>query len=720
MLRQEWKKLLRDRFVWVVLAAFLLGTICMVWIKAEQDTKLDVDACMEAFALYETDREAFYQRQQALSQSLTDWESPEADKLAAFFLAEQQASYPQTYGEQLQIIVRNTNRVLKDYDAMRMKEHSYLYVRQQNFREIYTRLQDVEIEYELVRGWDLYFSYEFPGILAFLCLCLLVPYLLSREREYGTFPVERATPRGRRSMAMAKLWCVLGLTAGVVIAVNFCTLLPLTWVTGFSSLSNSAHVLTGFVYLPLDLTVGELLLLSMGLKLLVALTLAGLLFLLYTLTRSYYGTVLLGVGTVFADLAFLGDYGILYLSSPMRCLEIYDCFNFFTYCMPTVCFACVVVLLCGIFCITVGTVLFPRREGTRVPVLRRSGFFSLGHPRTLFGQECRKLWFKQGGLWLLIAVLVLRWGVSTWQYTEEFTVAEHYYREYMEIIAGEYTPEKDAFIVEEIETQKRYADMAEETISTYPMEEQDALRQKIMAASYRITALERIARQAVYVRETEGAFFVSDTDWNAYLDRDFDYLFYAALVLMLSGILAREKDLGAHPTLAATRYGRGRFYRAKTLCALAYIVSLYVSCALCDLWVFYAEHDLPGMDFPAQSLSALSFSRGMTLGGFLGCSLSACLLTALLAVPACVGISALISRTRTSFALTMTGVFVPFLVCKTGFAEAGYVAVSALASPASYPILTQSYPLWGTALLLFAVLCAGFWWYGGRKTAQNH
>lgn len=720
MLRKECKKLLRDRFVWVVLAAFLLGTFCLVWIKAEQDTKLDVDACVEAFALYETDREAFYQRQQALSQSITDWESPEMDQLAAFYLAEQQASYPQTYREQLRIIVRNTNRVLKDYDAMRMKEHSYLYVRQQNFREIYTRLQDVEIEYELVRGWDLYFSYEFPGILAFLCLCLLVPYLLSREREYGSFSVERATLRGRRRLAVSKLWCVLGLTAGVVIGVNLCALLPLTWVTGFSSLSNSAHVLTGFVYLPLDLTVGELLLLSMGLKLLAALTLAGLLFLLYALVRSYYGTVLLGVGTVFADLAFLGDCGILYLASPMRSLEIYDCFNFFTYCMPTVCFACGVVLLCGIFCIAVGAVMFPRREGTHVPVLRKSGFLSLGHPRTLLGQECRKLWIKQGGIWLLMAVLILRWGVSTWQYTEESTVAEHYYREYMETLAGEYTTEKEAFITEETETQRRYAGMEEETISTYPPEEQDALRQKIMAASYRITALERIARQAVYVRDTEGAFFVADTDWNAYLDRDFDYLFYAALVLMLAGILAREKDLGAHPALSATRCGRGKLYRAKTLCAMLYAVPLYVSCALCDLWVFFAERDLPGMDFPAQSLSALAFSRGMTLGGFLGCSLGACLLTALFAVPACVGISALASRTRTSFALTTAGVFVPFMVCKTGFAEAGYAAVSALASPASYPMLAQSYPLWGTALLLFAVLSAGLWWYGGRKTARNH
>lgn len=68
--------------------------MCTVWIKAEQDTKLDIDACEEAFDLYENHRDAFYKRQQALSQSVTDWDSPEMDQLAAFYLAEQQASYP--------------------------------------------------------------------------------------------------------------------------------------------------------------------------------------------------------------------------------------------------------------------------------------------------------------------------------------------------------------------------------------------------------------------------------------------------------------------------------------------------------------------------------------------------------------------------------------------------------------------------------------------------
>lgn len=719
MLANEWKKIVKDRFLSVVLAAFLAAGVLFTFVKARADTKIDVRAYVEVFTLYETDPEAFAANKAEIANRLTDWYSEEAKQLAVYDLAEQQASYPEQYKKKLSVIIGNAARTLREYDAMRMKEHSYLYVRQENYRDIYTALSEVEIDYEFVRGWDLWFSYDFLMILLVVFLVISLPRIFSYEREYGVLSVTRSTPNGRGKLARAKLVTALLFTSAATTLFTFVPLLPIACVTGFSSLSNSAHVLSQFVYMPFDWSVGQLLLAAFALRLSAMLCFASVLYAVYALFRSYYGTVLCGIGVVAADLAFGEAGGLFYLALPSRAFEIYDCFNFFSKCAPTLYFTFGMVLLVSIALFLVGIPLFFRRGEKRIYNKRAFAVSFLGEPRTLFGQELKKLFVKRGGLAVLLLALLVRCGISMWQYRTDFTAAEHFYMIYMEELQGELTEEKERFVEQETARQKQLRNMTEEVIQSHPESEWEDLRQAVMASGDRLHALERIEMQMRYVSETGGAYLLADTGWQALFARDFDFVFYAAFLLMAAGIVARERDLRAEPVLRAAYRGRHALYRSKTAALLVFFVMLYIGCTACDGLCFLANHALPNADYPAQSISVLAFAKGIKVGTFCILAALGSFLTALFFVLVCVGTSARLGSTYAVLAVLLSVLFVPFLALKLGLEEIGYVSVAELASFGQYPVLLGGTALWGLSLLLWACLSVSVYLVGRKALCKT-
>ena len=222
-----------------------------------------------------------------------------------------------------------------------------------------------------------------------------------------------------------------------------------------------------------------------------------------------------------------------------------------------------------------------------------------------------------------------------------------------------------------------------------------------MQASAKLNALERIERQVLYVEETQGAYLVADTGWNALFARHFDFVFYVALIAVAAGMVAKEYDLHAEPVLRATRFGRQKLFRAKTGALLVYFALLFVGCKLVDALCFLANYELPCAHFPAQSIPALSFASNINLGTFGVLAEIGCFLTALCFALACIGLSAWIQKTYAALAVSLSVVFVPFFASVLGFSELGLAAVSQLASFGGYSILAKSISLWGMAMLVW-------------------
>lgn len=719
MFVSEWKKLYKDRFVILLLAVFLLAGVGLTFAKAVSDTVVDVDACREVFDLFENDPELFAANKEALLDRFTDWNSPAAEQLVLYTLAEQQAEYPAQYRQKLAVIINNATRTLREYDAIRMKEHSYLYVMQENYRSLYTSLSDADIRYEYVRGWDLYFSYDFLTLLLAVFLVAALPRYFCLDRECKMVPVARSARNGRGRSACAKLGVSLLFTCGATVLFSFLPLASIMCVTGFSSLSNSAHVLSAFVFLPFDWTVGELLLASFGLRLAAMLCLASVLYFLCALMRSYYGAVSVGVALIAIDLLFGKTGGLFYLALPQRSLKVYETVNVFTRCVPNLYLVMGFVLLAAAVLLASGIPLYLRRGETYLYTKKAFALPFLNEPRTLFGQELKKLFLKRGALAVLLIAVLARYGISTWQYKTEFEPAEYFYSNYMETLQGELTKEKEQFLTEETARQKQFFSMTEEDIMAYPEAQRESVRQNVMASGARLDALERIERQMNYVCETQGAYLLADTGWKALFAKDFDFVFYLAFLLIAAGVVAGECDLHAEPVLRASRYGRHALYRAKTAALLFFFALLYIGCTVCDSFCFFANYELACADYPAQSVSTLSFINGIDLGSFCILAAVGSFLTALFFVFACIGVSARIGRTYAVLAVLMSAVFVPFLACKLGFDEIGFAALSQLASFGQYPALLGNTVLWGVGLFLWACLSVCLYFAGRNRLCKT-
>lgn len=310
-------------------------------------------------------------------------------------------------------------------------------------------------------------------------------------------PVIRSAKHRRSRSVRAKLCVACLFTCGATVLFSFLPLVPIACVSGLSSLSNSAHVLDAFVYLPFDWTIGGLLIVSFGLRLAAMLCLTAVLFFWCACMRSYFGAVSVGTVIIALDL-FLGKTGgIFYLALPRRSLAVYEIVNTFTYCMLRLYLVIGIVLLAFIVLNVAGIPLFRRLDKTDCYAKKVSMLSFATEPHTLFGQELKKLFVKRGALAVLLLALIARCGISAWQYKNEFDPTEHFYTVYMETLQGELTEQKKQFVAEEILRQNELASMTEEDILLYPEEQQVAMRQTVMQAGAKLNALERIGHRIV-------------------------------------------------------------------------------------------------------------------------------------------------------------------------------------------------------------------------------
>ena len=725
----ELKKLIKDRALVCLLAFMLAVEAGFVVFNLRSETRVDAAAAEKAFNLYENNYEEFESREQELSaryyQLVYGKESAAASagdaaaaaaEVAAFRLAREANEYGNRFRSYLSTLVNNAKQNLKEYDYVGLSPDSYVYRAQSESLRIYTELGSVELKYEYVHGWDLFFNCDFIGIFMLVFAAIACARFASLDRQFGADRVINASALGRRGTLFAKA----GVSAAAVLCANVLfTAVPLAVIffdSGFSSPFTSIHALETFIIAPFDCSILQMLFFVFAARTLCAFFVASAALAAYRFTGSFAASAAVCGALIGADTAFSGSGVMNLLMSPASAFGKYSAANVFGNPVPK-CFVWISLIAVLFLVFTAAYVLLPRAAGAAHIRKTKKVIAKTFFPNTLFGAELKKLFIKKHGVLIIAAALAVRIVASLFVYTQTNDPVDTYYKFYSGVYAGTVTNEKLEEIEKEYSEQKRFNDMSLKSIPvTLPQEEYAAMRRNVILASYKYPAISHVRENALRCVGTEGAVLIYDTGWNKAFGADFDYVFFFAALLAVTSFFCWDRECGAYGVTAATASGGRKLALSETLACLVFAAVVFALNTAADAVVFTSAYHLPGLSYPLQSLSQFGASRGISVFWYCAAALAARFCASMLFVLFAAGVSLAAKRFFPSFAFGAAFVFLPFLSEKIGLAEIKPFSVSGVASFGALPALFPDAPFAKAAVVygVYAAVCVAAYLLGIR------
>ena len=774
MLKYELKKLIGNKFLCITFAFLFLLNALLSFYEA-RDTALNRDYfCPEdewhgellaMYERYEADPEAFMKEYGAemeyreLADEMSDyyfnyarengllingtfdpadyWDEYDGDRLNRIYFTYRRFGNTmqriEEYPGQMQAVLTQAKQTRAEYLAQGMSENDYAYRFQSDIMDIYWANQYIPLENEYIRGWEPYFAYDHGGLCLLLFLLVLVTGMILDEKKSGIFPLIHATREGHSTLILTKFAALLTAVTVAVIAFSGTTLLfyGLRY-HGFSSLGGYVQLMEDYLYCPQMLKVGELLVMTVLVKILAMTALGMLILMLSALLRSHAFTYMSGLVLVAGNFVlYLTEY--LDPNHPLRLMNAfavmdtdllfgqYYAINFFGLAVPALPFIIGVLIFVIAVCGGITVYLFNRADGKatlRLPE-KLTRLFSPKQfrlptipclIRTRAGYECHKLLVAGKYIILILVVLFLKVEITDRTVSPILAPSDARYRSYMTLLEGEATDEKLTYIQEERDMvdeiiyseksmQNKYF-KAEISYEEY-VEYQDALED----AKVRDKALLQVEarRDHILALRAEGqeAYFLYDTGWNHLLTLGFDYLLYAAVLLLFAGLFASEYRAGMTAILRATKGGRGHTFAVKFALAVILALGLGINFAAIDYNAVIPLYRFPASDAPAASLILFGGVRGsLTIEQLFWVYETLRTLGFVLLAVATVSLSALFEKTVSCMSTVAAVTLIPYAITAFGLDAAKYADYTALLSGHEYITLLTASPLYG---ILFTV-----------------
>ena len=794
MLAHELKKIIGNKFICITFALLFILNGFLSFYEAKETARKDEYFCPEdewhgellaMYERYESDPEAFMKEYEAemAYKALADemsayykeyakennliidgefdpadyWDEHDGDRLTReYFLYRRfgdRMQYIEDFPGKIQSIRDQAAQIRTQYLTQGISEDDYEYRLQSDIIDNYRVLQYLPLQNEYVRGWEPYFAYDYAQICLLLFLLVLVTGMILDEKKSGIFPLIHATKEGHGTLIFTKFVALLTVISVAVVAFTGTTLLfyGLRY-HGFSSLGGYVQIMEDYIYCPQMLKVGELLVLTVLMKILVMTALGMLILMLSALLRNH-------VFTYMSGLVLLAGNFVLYLTkymdpnNPLRLMnafavmdtdllfERHYAINFFGFAVSALPVIIGLLLAVMVICGGITVYLFNRADGNailRMPKIlsRLFGKKRVRIPavpcfiRSCAGYECHKLLVAGKYLILILAVLILKAEITDRTVVADTSPSDTRYRSYMTLLEGEATDEKLTYIQEE-------RDIVDEILYSEGSMQDKYFKAEISYEEYieylndlddakvRDKALLRVEeyRDHILALRAQGqeAYFLYDTGWNHLLTLDFDYLLYAAALLLFAGLFASEYRAGMTYILRATKRGRGKTFGVKFAMAIVLTLGLGMVFAAIDYNAVVPLYRFPASDAPAASLMIFGGLRGdITVEQLFWLYEIIRLLGVVLLSVVTVSLSVLFEKAVSCMSTVAAITLIPYVLTSFGLDVAKYADYTALLTGYEYiALLTVSslYAILFTAAVLIG--CSGLFILGYRKWVSS-
>lgn len=647
----EIKKVFGQRFFVLITAVLLvICTSLCIFSMRKSTSQLRDEWLVEAYELYNCDPEAA----RAL---FLDYE---ADAMAGIEVPEEyshlrsvlrKAEINKEYPDKLRKVSLSASRKALELERDGYGEGDFIYDYQKNCESLYLiASEEVTIPVTIVSGWSDYFSQTYTTYFILAAVFLLVCTVYIPEKTDGIYPLLRSTKCGRHALSGAKLGTVILLSLALTVIFSGASFIAIAIKLGFSSPDMPVQVLSGLDYCPYLITVGEYLaihsLLRLGAVLVFALICAAV-----TAVRCDYVISFAGGALLVLVNYLLNKANYSSVNAPAKHFNLFslsDCEGIFSRYYAVDFFGMLVSFLrfglCFFIPLAIATLVWSfyaiaRGRGhlnsvgilsrvikrIKLPTVtcntRTKKIRTIRAGLPMF--EAQKTIGKLGIIMILILLSVFRINSALSSFGATTDPDEIFYREYMEILDGEYTEEKAKYIRNEMQyilkAIERYEAMNDSEIDL-TNEERMAI---IEAANYGYShknAAERALEYSQRLRELRDlgendALFLYESGWSLLLGRDADLLAFALILIALCNIFGVEFGKSSSSgrfadILRASKQGRARTFFAKFVLAVACSLTVFIIFEAIDYCLILKSYTLPH----AKSASVVLFDKIQTSG----------------------------------------------------------------------------------------------------------
>ncbi|MEA4832300.1 MAG: hypothetical protein VB118_06760 [Oscillospiraceae bacterium] len=461
----------------------------------------------------------------------------------------------------------------------------------------------------------------------FICvICLFSAVRLSlTEHESNMISLLNCAKRGKTVIISTKLVTLLIISVSAVAAMTVSSAAGFLIKYGLHSLMLPIQTSPAFEYCPymfsfLSATAAKMLM-NMASFYMFALSI----YLIAMITRKLIPAILVsflyaaghylfsGIG---GNNSFLPLCNLYTLSAKSELLLRYHGINIFglsvSYPVCIISVTAIAVLLLVLFCRIL--YLCNRRKSPRIVKERTS----LQRHKVVMSQhnlliwELKKQLIKNKAVYIFLLFLSLKIIIFAFSTDYSKTLDDKTYKDYMSVLQGELTDEKESFIPKELWNMKCIMDMKDQMRSdlnkgVISSTEFNKYIDSCYVAEYKSSVLEaKVQTKYVYIKEMEArgidVCFLYDTGWLSLFLNGFDILLFMMMVFCFARVFSAERESGFETILTSAKNGRGCIYSTKIK------ATIILSTAFSLIFIFFTiflnaiRYDFPGGGFPMASL----------------------------------------------------------------------------------------------------------------------
>ncbi len=504
---------------------------------------------------------------------------------------------------------------------------------QENIRKTpldFAVVADVHTTIDISEGVVGFVKTPVTDLLLTVFLFAVCAFLFLSEENRSLSLITRPTVNGRLPYAGAKLTVASVLSVFLTLCFQFANLIIMEWKYGLGDLSRPIQSVEGFMRCNLPISVGNTILLYIGIKLLMMLFLTAFLSFLCVVFKN--GVLTCAVTAGIAGLSFVCQISISSLSylnflrylNPVNAISVrnylteYANLNFFS--IPVSVLYSVVILY-SILWITVSVLTlwgycYSRKHRSITGVFKLLRFckapaFLKGSYTNLIFHEAYKILISQKGFLILLAFVFLQ--INFWQQNNQpaiISAEDAVFQSLCTNLSGGDSTENDRYIASLFEQNQEIDEKIEEVYAstlteTVKEEKVKTLNMKKIPQNVlmRLEAMQENVKNnhAEYIYD--GAY----TTFLQYTNHDFELNLTASLLILIlfSAAYNCEYSTGMSKLLAASFKGRQEVFWTKTGICFFLTIMVYVLSYIPQMLLYVKRYGSPWSQAPLYSIMVL-------------------------------------------------------------------------------------------------------------------
>lgn len=489
-------------------------------------------------------------------------------------------------------------------------------------------LQDIVIESNESRGVQLLTGFNFVDIISVIFIIILCYFIFFYEKENKLYQLIKCTPNGNSITFLSKTITVILL--GIIYqAISFIVLIFPSIKFGLGNLTASIQSVPSFMECDIKCNILSMLIIYYTFRILGFLTTATIFSVIALKTSNsiiyvFCSLLFSAVNILFfyinpqSSFSFLKYVNFTNIINPIEYLSHYRNINMFGYPISYKLLMFAFLLLFIFVFVFIGLSIFVKSELTAKKVKIKKTLNRIkacNNIKSIFIFELYKSSFINKGAILLIAFIIFEsiMLINTNYYKSP---QEHYYKNYMDILSGEITPEKIVYIETEKQNIINSEKMQEELNEKYNNGEisllqfQSELKKNIVSESRR-NAFDQVLKQYDRISKQKNAHFVYDTGYKKIFNigeenRMFGVVdlivLFLLIILFSAGQLPLERKSKMDIILNTTPNGTSKTNKIKLEILTLFTSSFFLIKYIFELLIILNNYGLKGILFPAGSI----------------------------------------------------------------------------------------------------------------------